>query len=90
MRWRDTGYQVMPAPRTMDFIGPRTRSRSSLLQAFKLCNAGHPPVSMALLQLSDCRLLEPIIHRAIPDGLNVAFVLEVNVGEGCPKRLQQG
>ena len=44
---------------------------------------------MALLQLSNCRLLEPLIHRAIPDGLNVTLVLEVNVGEGRQKRLQE-
>jgi len=67
----------------MNVIGSRTRSRSShlhpFLQAFKLCNAGHPSASMALLKLSNCRPLEPIIHRAIPDGLHIAFMLEVNV-----------
>ena len=77
----------------MEAIGSRVQSHRPsvhpLLQLFELCNAGHSPLAMAFLQLSDCRLLEPLIHRAIPDGVNVTLVLEVHVGEGCPKRLQE-
>src|SRR5215213_4904452 len=77
----------------MGFNGSSAQSRSSclyaLLQAFKLRNAGHAPLLMVLLQLSDRRLLEQLVHRALPDGLHVTLVLEVNGGEGCPERLQE-
>ena len=45
---------------------------------------------MALLQLSDRRLLHPLICRAIPDGLDVALMLEIETGQSCQKRLRRG
>ncbi len=37
----------------------------------------------ALLQLPDRRLLQPLVCRAIADGLDVTLVLVIDVGQGC-------
>jgi hypothetical protein len=36
---------------------------------------------MVLFQISDRRLLQPFICRAIPDGLDVALMLEIDLGQ---------
>jgi hypothetical protein len=50
----------------MEFNGSCSQSGSQSpkppLQAFKLLNVGHTPLSMALLQLSDRHLLQPLIR----------------------------
>jgi hypothetical protein len=44
---------------------------------------------MVLVQVSDRRLLQPFIRRAIPDNLHVALVLKVDVGESRQEELKQ-
>jgi hypothetical protein len=67
--------------------GSGSRCLKPLLQHGKLPNIGSPSFLMALLQLPDRDLPQPLIHRAIHDGLDVTLVLGIEGGQSRQKRL---
>jgi hypothetical protein len=60
-----------------------------LLRTLKLPKTASPPLLMVLVQVSDRRLLQPFIRRAISDNLHVALVLKVDVGQSRQEELEQ-
>lgn len=61
-----------------------------LPQHLKLAGIRFPPLTMALLQLSDQGLLETYLDRTAPDCLDLALMCKFDVGQGGRQRLQYG